>query len=72
MGERENELVNDAIRAHRSANQLQGCVVGVVEDEVVKIEVAQARTSNASGQLFAVQYSRCLVGWMRCQRTVGM
>lgn len=40
MCEAKDELVDNPIDAHGSADKLQRCVIGVVEDEVIQIEFA--------------------------------
>lgn len=40
MREAKVELIDNPIDAHGSADQLQFCVVGIVEDKVIKIELA--------------------------------
>jgi uncharacterized protein YaaW (UPF0174 family) len=51
MSEHESKLINHAVCANRTTNKLKLRVVGVVEDEMVLIEVGQTRTSNATRQL---------------------
>ncbi len=51
MRETEDEFVYHAINAHGSADEFQGRIVRVVEDEVVQVELAQSLSSNAAGQL---------------------
>lgn len=60
VSEAEDELVHDPIGANRAADQLQRCIIRIAVDEVVKVEVAQTRSSNASGQLVLVSDSSLL------------
>lgn len=61
MGEDENELIDDSIRSYRSADQFQGRIVGIVEDEVIEVKVTQSRSPNTTSQLFVVSYHFILV-----------
>lgn len=54
VGEDENELIDDSIRSYRSADQFQGRIVGVVENEVIEVKVTQSRSPNTTSQLFIV------------------
>lgn len=51
MGNTEVELVNHSINSNRSTDEFETCIVGVVEDEVMQVELGQAGSPNASGQL---------------------
>lgn len=51
MSEHENKLIHYAVHPNCSTNKLELGVIGVVEDEMVLIEVGQPRTSNATGHL---------------------
>lgn len=51
MGETEDEFVDDSVNSNSPADQLQSRVLGIVEDEVVEIELAQMSAPNASGKL---------------------
>lgn len=49
MRETEDEFVYHTVNPHGSADEFQARVVGVVEDEVVQVELAQALSANAAG-----------------------
>lgn len=53
--ETKDELVDHPIDAHSSANEFKCCVIGIVEDEMVEIELAQASSADPSGQLHRVR-----------------
>jgi len=48
----ENELIDDSISSDRPADQFQCRIIGVIEDEVIKVKVTQARSTNTSRQLW--------------------
>jgi hypothetical protein len=37
--EDENELIHNAISSDCPADQFQGCVLGIIEDEVIQVKV---------------------------------
>lgn len=54
MREGEYELVYDPVDTHRATDKLQGCVIGIIEDEMIQVEIAQSRTANSTGHLYSV------------------
>lgn len=55
MREAEDELVDDAVDCDGAADELQRCVGGVVEDEVVPVEGRQWAASHATCELSCSQ-----------------
>lgn len=53
MSQTEDELIYDPIGAHGAAHELEARIVGVVEDEVVEVEMAQTSSTNTPGQLIS-------------------
>lgn len=51
MGKFKDELVDDAVNAEASADQLCLGIGGIVEDEVVPVEVSKRFTTNSAGKL---------------------
>lgn len=51
MGKLVDEFVNDTVDADCSADQLKLRVIGVLENEVVPVEVAEAFTADAASHL---------------------
>jgi c-di-GMP-binding flagellar brake protein YcgR len=47
----ENELIDNSISSDGPTDQFQSRVVGIIEDEVIKIEVTQSRSTNTPRQL---------------------
>lgn len=50
MGTLEYEFINHSIDAHRAAHQLKFSVCGVVEDEVVPVEIGEVRPTHAASE----------------------
>lgn len=53
MSQTEDEFIHDPVGAHGAAHEFEARIVGVVEDEVVEVEVAQTSSANASSQLIS-------------------
>lgn len=51
MSETKDKLVDDSVRTDCPADEFKRSIVGIIEDEVVEIEVAETSSSNASSQL---------------------
>lgn len=58
MGEAEDEFIYNAVNGNRPANKLKTGVGGVVEDEIMSIEIAQWTAAHAARKL--AQISVCL------------
>jgi hypothetical protein len=51
MSETKDKLVDDSVCTDCPADEFERSIVGIIEDEVVEIEVAETSSSNASSQL---------------------
>lgn len=51
MCKAKDELVDNPINAHGSADELKGCIIGVVEYEMIQIEFTQPSSADSSCQL---------------------
>lgn len=54
MSKLEDELIDDTIDSHGPTDQLKFGVCGIVEDEIVLIEVGELGTAYATSQLIQV------------------
>jgi hypothetical protein len=48
MSEAKNELVDNSICTDRPADEFKCCIVGITEDEVIEIKMAETGSSNTT------------------------
>lgn len=69
MGEFVDELVNHTVNAYRATNKIKRSIEGIVEDEVISVELCETTSADTASQLDIV--SQLDVYMFRRRPTVG-
>jgi hypothetical protein len=56
-----DELVNHTVNAYRATNEVKCGIEGVVEDEVISVELRKTASADAAGQLERISQLKCSV-----------
>lgn len=51
MGKFVDELVNHTINAYRATNKIKRSIEGIVEDEVISVELCETASADTASQL---------------------